>query len=278
MQVSTIALYVVAILASLVSAQLGLNFASGYDFKVSAGNEVLRSETIYTPGAMEKNIKGILFLWPGLWVPENRTSGDLIQTVIEGSKTGRECRGKPGQWCMAPYVMHGVTRADRDPRQYPVDPDGKIKIIYEKTADGASWNQTTIDMITGKRLQSYVGGKGKKTQFEFSTEMQYGNPGTTSMQLYTDTVITLAKAEGMKFGVGRKKGSAVISGVTSEQGGKVWKIASSHVTNEKSVQLMYDTDQVGLQNLAKSGTRWLAQPDPDGTGSFRGLSVLHVEE
>lgn len=125
--------------------------------------------------------------------------------------------------------MHGITRADREPKQYPVDPDGKIKIIYEKTADGASWNQTTIDMVSGQRLQSYVGGKGKKTQFEFTTEMQYGNAGTTSMQLYTDTIITLAQAEGASFGVGRRKGDAVVSGVSSEEEGKVWKIARCEI-------------------------------------------------
>lgn len=84
-------------------------------------------------------------------------------------------------------------------------------------------------MVTGKRLQSYVGGKGKKTQFEFSTEMKYGNAGTTSMQLYTDTVITLARPEGAKFGVGRKEGGAVVSGVTSEEEGRVWKIARCEI-------------------------------------------------
>jgi hypothetical protein len=92
---------------SLVSAQRGdggrgLTFGPGYQFKVSAGNEIIRAETTYTPGAMEKNIKGILFLWPGIWVPEQRETGDLIQTVIEGSRSAMECRGKPGQWCMAP--------------------------------------------------------------------------------------------------------------------------------------------------------------------------------
>jgi hypothetical protein len=84
-------------------------------------------------------------------------------------------------------------------------------------------------MVTGKTLQSYVGGKGKKTQFEFSTEMQYGNTGTTSAQLYTDTIITLAKSEGPRFGVGKKKVNAVVTGVTSEEEGKLWKIARCEI-------------------------------------------------
>ena len=46
-----------------------LKFGPGYDFKVSAGKEIIRAETTYTPGAMEKSIKGILFLWPGLLGP-----------------------------------------------------------------------------------------------------------------------------------------------------------------------------------------------------------------
>lgn len=154
-QTTTCTSIAIVLLIPLVQAQLGVNFASVYDLKVSAGNEMQRTETIYTPGAMEKNIKGVLVLCPGIWVPENRASGDLIHTVIGGSKTASECRGKPGQWCIAPsvplvrgrkagfqliaryrYVMHGVTRADREPKQYPVEPDGKIKIIYEKRRMG----------------------------------------------------------------------------------------------------------------------------------------------
>jgi hypothetical protein len=97
----------IPLITPFVNAQLGdggraLTFGPGYQFKVSAGNEIIRAETTYTPGAMEKNIKGILFLWPGIWVPEQRETGDLIQTVIEGSRSAMECRGKPGQWCMAP--------------------------------------------------------------------------------------------------------------------------------------------------------------------------------
>jgi hypothetical protein len=54
--------------------------------------------------------------------------------------------------------------------------------------------------------------------------MQRKNKGTTGEQLYTDTVITLA-APDLEFGKKlRRKGSAVISEVTSEQNGQVWKI------------------------------------------------------
>jgi hypothetical protein len=124
--------------------------------------------------------------------------------------------------------MHGVQKADREPRQVAVDPDAKIRIIYHKTADGSSWVQTTMNVDTGKMLQNYTGGKGKKTQFEFSTEMQYGNQGTTSKQLYTDTIITLS-APDPGFGNGRKKVNAIVSGVTSENGGQVWKIANCEI-------------------------------------------------
>lgn len=85
-----------SLFAMLVRAQMSVNFGPGYDFKVAPGNEIVRAETTYTPGAMEKNIKGLLFLWPGLWVPENRTTGDLIQTVIEGTGYGKSCRRKRG--------------------------------------------------------------------------------------------------------------------------------------------------------------------------------------
>ena len=129
--------------------------------------------------------------------------------------------------------MHGVTKADRERHQVAIDPDAKIRIIYHKTADGSSWIQTTMDTATNKMLQNYTGGKGKKTQFEFSTEMQYGNLGTTSTQLYTDTVITL-NAPDLAFGKGRRKVNGAVSGVTSEKGGQVWKIAKCEIPAMRS--------------------------------------------
>lgn len=118
--------------------------------------------------------------------------------------------------------MHGITYARSAPA-VAIDPDAKIRIIYEKTPED-TWIQTTVDTATGKTLQKYPRGKAKKTQFEFSTEMQYGNKGTTSAQVYTDTVITLAQPD-LGFGKGKQKVNGAVSGITSEEGGKVWKIA-----------------------------------------------------
>jgi hypothetical protein len=97
---------------------------------------------------------------------------------------------------------------------------------------------------TGKVLQNYTGGKGKKTQFEFATEMQYGNQGTTSTQLYADTVITLS-APDLSFGKGRRKVNAVMSEILSLQ-----LVLSSSISNfdlSKSVLIIsYDYAIMGL--------------------------------
>ena len=79
----------------------GVKFGPGYDFHVNGKNRIIRAETTYTPGAMEKNITGVSFLWPGIWNPRFRTQGDLIQTVIQGSRSSSlraMCKAKPGQW------------------------------------------------------------------------------------------------------------------------------------------------------------------------------------
>lgn len=110
-------------------------------------------------------------------------------------------------------------------------------------------------MVTGKRLQSYIGGKGEKTQFKFSKEMQYGNTGTTSMQLYTDTVTTLAKAKGLKFEVGRKKGTAIVSGVSSEEEGRVWKISSCKIPATKKGMDMYPATGKEIQGKCSKAGR-----------------------
>ena len=61
--------------------------------------------------------------------------------------------------------------------------------------------------------------------------MQAGNKGTVSPQTYTDTVITLETAD-LKF-VQRQKSNGykpgIVTGLKSEQGGKVWKIAKCEI-------------------------------------------------
>jgi hypothetical protein len=61
--------------------------------------------------------------------------------------------------------------------------------------------------------------------------MQAGNKGTVSPQTYTDTVITLETAD-PKF-VQKQKANGykpgIVTGLKSEQGGKVWKIAKCEI-------------------------------------------------
>jgi hypothetical protein len=44
-------------LATFASAQTTLQFGPRYYFKVSTGNEILRTETIYTPGSRREILK-----------------------------------------------------------------------------------------------------------------------------------------------------------------------------------------------------------------------------
>ena len=60
-------------------------------------NEIVRMETIYTPGKKPTGKKGLLFLWPGI-NDQSKSGGDLIQTVIESSP--QSCG--QDQWCLAP--------------------------------------------------------------------------------------------------------------------------------------------------------------------------------
>lgn len=66
-------------------------------------------------------------------------------------------------------------------------------------------------------------------RFQFSTEMQGKNQGTTGQQLYTDTVITLAAPDAAYGKTLKQKGNAVLTGLTSEQNDQVWKIARVEV-------------------------------------------------
>src|ERR1700744_495050 len=61
-------------------------------------SEIIRMETIYTPGKKPTSKRGVLFLWPGV-NDQSNTRSDLIQTVIEASPAS--C-GLPQNWCLAP--------------------------------------------------------------------------------------------------------------------------------------------------------------------------------
>lgn len=64
-------------------------------------SEYIALSTIYSTGPPPAEVKGSIFLWPGLFDQANRNGGDLIQSVIElhGAKESKEtCQAKPGQW------------------------------------------------------------------------------------------------------------------------------------------------------------------------------------
>jgi hypothetical protein len=64
---------------------------------------IVRAESIYTPGEPPKGaMAGVLFLWPGINDQDKRTSGDLIQTVFDGSTNKYRCSGVSTSWCVAP--------------------------------------------------------------------------------------------------------------------------------------------------------------------------------
>jgi hypothetical protein len=73
-------------------------YGPGYNIGPTT-NEILRTETTYTPGPMQKNVSSLLFLWPGIINNEEWGKGDLIQTVAEASPGLKYmCKAKPGQW------------------------------------------------------------------------------------------------------------------------------------------------------------------------------------
>lgn len=64
-------------------------------------SEYTALSTIYTTGPPPAQVKGSIFLWPGLFDQANRNTADLIQSVIElhdAKSTKETCQAKPGQW------------------------------------------------------------------------------------------------------------------------------------------------------------------------------------
>ena len=103
------AILVVPVLGQCSGKSKGGSMGRQYGPYVSFGparNEIIRMETIYTPGKKPTSKRGVLFLWPGV-NDQSNTRSDLIQTVIEAS--AQSC-GSPQNWCLAPYVNCGVRK------------------------------------------------------------------------------------------------------------------------------------------------------------------------
>lgn len=97
-----------ASIAQCTGKTTGGSLGRQYGPYVSIGgtkNEIIRMETMFTPGKKPPRGKGVLFLWPGINDQSSR-SGDLIQTVIEAPGT---CGAE--QWCLAPYVFASLPKA-----------------------------------------------------------------------------------------------------------------------------------------------------------------------
>jgi hypothetical protein len=74
-------------------------------------SEYTALSTIYSTGPPPAQVKGSIFLWPGLFDQANRYGGDLIQSVIElhGAKeTAQTCQAKPGQWSVCLYGLSSM--------------------------------------------------------------------------------------------------------------------------------------------------------------------------
>ena len=79
---------------------------------------------------------------------------------------------------------------------------------------------------TGAELSTYTKASGPVTGYGTGTECDDDCTGTVAAQQYLNTVITLDAAD-TTFGdtIATAQGATYL-GLTNEQGGKVWKIAS----------------------------------------------------
>ena len=87
-------LFSAALAAAQYPARRGLGCIIG-----PGTSEIIRTETTYTPGPMEKGVPSLLFLWPGIIDNAVWGRGHLIQTVATAHPALRlEYQAKPGRW------------------------------------------------------------------------------------------------------------------------------------------------------------------------------------
>ncbi|KDN37352.1 hypothetical protein RSAG8_10240, partial [Rhizoctonia solani AG-8 WAC10335] len=175
---------------------------------------IIESTTTLAAGIPPPNQNGALFLWPGM----SNGTGDLVQTTFESYADNSWCGASKSEWCVRASVFGWFGQRD--------GPAGVVK--GTDASNQMTWTQTvTIDGKVVSTLDSDSGPymKGWGT----GTECQNDCSGTVSAQKYTNTVIVLDAADpDFSKTLGCSQG-ATATGITSEQGGKIWKIASIDV-------------------------------------------------
>ena len=100
-----------------------------------------------------------------------------------------------------------------------------VLINYTRSADELSWTQTVTNAITGVALSSFTHDSGPMTGYGTGTECDNSCSGTIVAQQYLNTTIVLEEADPDFSNTLGVSGGTTYTGLTSEEGGRIWKIA-----------------------------------------------------
>ncbi|CCO28774.1 hypothetical protein RSOLAG1IB_08394 [Rhizoctonia solani AG-1 IB] len=214
-----------AFIYTLIACAVTLVAADTWGGSYSLGpakTNIIEMTTTLAPGAAPSTQTGMLFLWPGI----SNGTGDLVQTTLEQWPDNSWCGAGKGEWCVRASVFGWF--GQRDGPGAVVKATDSVTMNYKLGSNKMTWTQTvTINNKVVSTLTSESGPymKGWGT----GTECNGGCTGTISAQKYTNTVITLDAADPNFGKTASSAGGATATGLTSEQGGKVWKIATINV-------------------------------------------------
>ncbi|QRW22844.1 hypothetical protein RhiXN_07880 [Rhizoctonia solani] len=153
-------------------------------------------------------------------------TGDLVQTTLEQWPDNSWCGAGKGEWCVRASVFGWF--GQRDGPSAVVKPTDAVTMNYKLGSNKMTWTQTVT--INNKVVSTLTSDSGPYMKgWGTGTECNGGCTGTISAQKYTNTVITLDAADPNFGKTAASAGGATATGLTSEQGGKIWKIATINV-------------------------------------------------
>lgn len=180
---------------------------------------IVKAVTTIIPGATPPNQNGMLTVWPGM----SNGTGHLVQTTLESWPDNAWCGAKKGEWCVRASLFGSFGQLDGPAS--PVRGDQKVRIAYTLLNDRDTWRQEVTDADTGKQLSFFEYKSGPYMRgYGTGTECNNNCSPTIAEQRYINTEITLAGADpsfGNTIATAQK---ATYKGLTSTNGGKVWKI------------------------------------------------------
>ncbi|KAF2088792.1 hypothetical protein K490DRAFT_64006 [Saccharata proteae CBS 121410] len=197
-------------LLSPASAAFGPSFSTG---AVSTGNFIREAVSTLILPALPTNNNGDLSLWVGM----GTSNGDLIQSIVDSYQGAA--------WSLFAYTLVSTSESTQTVVEGKTSEghEGE-RVTFTYKFDDASGNYTQTVVANDETVSTLSTSDGEAQGWDSAVECAAEDCGTVPAHSWVDTVITLDSTDAAYI-VTVGKGDGVTGDLTTDDGGKTWKVS-----------------------------------------------------